>query len=76
MKYADQYFTLSTGQKFYAHNGILGLSAEQDDTATDFIDSPVYKGYDGIVMNKFTRVERVEIVTYMIELWELWEMQP
>lgn len=56
-------FELSTGKKFYANRGILGLSEDGDIT----------EGYDGgFDERKFNKAERKEIAEYMINLWKKW----
>lgn len=81
MQYKNNEYTLSTGKKFYANNGILGLNPD----GTEF-----YEGYDGDVEtpwtepldcdddddprigNIFTPEERKEIADEMIKRWEQW----
>ncbi len=71
---ADDHYTLSTGRKFYANNGILGLGPELDDLLSE--------GYDGTVWEDderrdpdyktFTKAERREIAAAMIDRWKRW----
>jgi hypothetical protein len=65
-------FVLSTGRRFYAHAGILGLP-DPDDGA--FYGAELLYGYDGDVGDKFTREERQEIANFMIARWRDWSMR-
>jgi hypothetical protein len=65
------HWDLSTGRRFYANCGILGLNP---DDLTELCE-----GYDGVVdggsegyPEPFTRGERREIATRMIEAWRRW----
>lgn len=63
----DEY-VLSTGRKFYANCGIIGISPKNDD---------VSEGYDGDVYvdwfeNPWTIAEKVELAEFMIDRWEKW----
>lgn len=64
------HFTLSTGRKFYANNGIIGLSPH---------NNGVSEGYDGAVYvdedegEGWTTAERHELADYMISLWQQWK---
>ncbi len=68
-------YVLSTGRRFYAHCGILGLSGRHPED--------LYNGYDGVVWTEdpdgqpedrpsFTMAERLEIAEHMIGLWRKW----
>ena len=63
------YYVLSTGKKFYANLGIIGMSPELD---------CIYDGYDGRVTTpirlhdwnpSLTPKEQVEVASYMVNLW-------
>jgi len=57
MEYKDNYYTLSTGTKFYANCGVIGLGMSE--------------GWDGgIDDSNFTKAEREEIADYCIKEWE------
>lgn len=57
MEYKDDYYTLSSGRKFYSNNGIIGLG--------------MYEGSDGSIDDRdFTLSERREVAEYCIEEWE------
>lgn len=60
----DENFTLSTGKRFYANCGILGLGPGLD----------VSHGYDAGLWHgdyaRFTPAEQAEICDYMIALWQ------
>jgi hypothetical protein len=80
MDYADDYYTLSTGRRFYANNGILGLGPPEEDEAL----RGCFYGYDGSVSQPedtdptgpepepLTPPERREITVMMIERWRAW----
>lgn len=57
-------FVLSSGRRFYAHAGVLGMA---DDMGLSY-------GYDGGVNEEdpFTPAERKEIADHMIGLWQTW----
>lgn len=56
----DEYI-LSTGRKFYANNGIVGISP----------DLRIYEGYDGGPDDKnWSPEERRELADFMIGLWQ------
>jgi len=74
MEYAEDHYTLSTGRRFYANNGILGLAPA---------DATLWEGYDGAITDeddetepdptkRLSPVERREIATAMMERWRLW----
>ena len=54
---------LSTGRKFPANNGIVGINDELQ----------TFEGYDGSFDYTITLAERLEIAEYMIDLWERWK---
>lgn len=59
-------YTLSTGRRVYANNGILGIGP----------DGGIYEGYDSCVLDDdFTDDERAEIADYMIELWQAYKVK-
>jgi len=80
MRYSKDYYTLSTGRRFYAHLGILGLGPPEEDE----LSKGFYHGYDGGTdrpedlgdpepePGPFTPVERREIATAMMERWRTW----
>jgi len=62
---ADE-FELSTGRRFYANNGVLGVSADHE--VWDRLE--LFEGFDGTVFaEEFTTEERREVAEYMIALW-------
>lgn len=68
----DQY-VLSTGRRFYAHHGFLGVSAVE---GGDGLLS-IAQGFDGGVrimgeLRQFTPEERQEIAAHVISLWYRW----
>ncbi len=71
MKYDDDTddITLSSGEKFYAYGGVLGLPVTDDE------DGPMSlsHGSDGGVYDaKFNIQERREIADHMIKRWNKW----
>jgi hypothetical protein len=66
MTYEGDFYTLSSGRRFYANNGILGLAPGDRhlnygaDGGADFYDYPL------------TPAERREIAEFMIEIWQQW----
>lgn len=68
-KYKDSEIVLSTGKKFYANNGIIGINDELS----------IYGGYDGHISLReyypteslhFSKEERKELAEYVISLWQ------
>lgn len=60
---ADEYI-LSSGRRFYAHQGVVGLSLDR------MADCEVSHGFDGGVdVQDWTPAERVELANFMIALW-------
>lgn len=61
-------FILNSGKVLSANCGILGLSANAEDSET------LFEGYDGSNGRRedFTAEERKEIAEYMISLWKEW----
>ena len=57
---------LTSGKRFYASRGILGVSDEDGEISVTY-------GYDGgIKAEDFTPNERREIAEYCIRLWQRW----
>lgn len=80
---SDQYI-LSTGTRFYAHNGILGLSSKQEEEELPDpcrCDELSY-GYDGGFTHSrdepcfFNEAERREIAEAMVTRWLEWATHP
>jgi hypothetical protein len=66
MKVEEDELVFSTGRRFYANKGIVGLSPNLE----------ISEGYDGGIEDKWcepprvlTRAEKVELADYMIALW-------
>lgn len=79
-----QHYQLSTGRKFYAHNGIIGIG-EPDDPSFD--SGQLFEGYDGYIetverdyddagkrieVSRWTREERRELAQFMAAHWLAW----
>jgi hypothetical protein len=67
VKRTDQdHYELSTGRRFYANNGVIGLSSDSPD---------LYEGYDGWVgemEGNLTDDEKHEVAEFMIGVWQNW----
>lgn len=59
MKIEGDYLVLSDGKKYYANNGIVGLSPELE----------LSEGYDGGFTSEMPDAHRREIAEYMIAQW-------
>jgi hypothetical protein len=60
-------YELSTGRRFYANCGIVGLSPD-DSKKLEF-----HEGYDGgESVDDWTPGERMELARFMIDLWREW----
>jgi len=67
MTYKNDSYTLSTGRKFYANHGILGISPGEGFDEEYFGCS---EGYDGSVSTRdWTPEERRELADAMIAVW-------
>lgn len=68
MKYNEkkERYELSTGNTFYANNGIIGISP--DSVYMNFI----YDGYDGYIDPGYdlSKEEQLELCDFMIDLWK------
>ena len=74
MKYNDSWYTLSTGRKFYANCGIIGMSRFKKDEFGKFTLS-LSEGYDGgISADDFSTREQMEIANYIIWQWNLYRL--
>ena len=75
MKYDEKNneYELSTGKRFYANDGILGLGVGGGGEG-----GSMFNGYDGTCEywyeTVFTREERHEIATEMIHRWMKWSI--
>lgn len=61
---------LTSGRRFYAHAGILGMDDDLD----------LSGGYDDLISfdddeEALSKTERLEIAAYMIDLWQRWSKQ-
>ena len=64
----SDFLILSTGTKIYAHRGIIGIKAVDNEIG-------MLTGYDGGVKNAsngddLTTVENLELIDHMISQWE------
>ena len=70
-------YVLSTGKRFYANNGILGLAVDKSGEAECRCDE-LSHGYDGGFLHfreegcVFSAEERREIAEAMVERWREW----
>lgn len=76
----SDHYELSTGRKFSANKGIIGISADDVDGE---VSRQLSEGYDGAIDTdsfdierypelEWTVEERRELADYMIELWTKW----
>lgn len=65
MKYDSDHYELSSGRRFYANRGILGIGDDAEPLQ-------VSEGYDGGVggPDDFSESERREIADFMIARWQ------
>jgi len=71
MKYENPYIVLSTGTRFYAHAGVVGVGEGGKGTITTGYDDDTYDRDDSGDV-EFTAEERREIADEMIRRWEAW----
>lgn len=59
---ADDEYELSSGRRFYAHQGIIGIAPN---------DATLFDGYDGFLEESIALKpkEKHEIADFMIKLW-------
>jgi hypothetical protein len=70
MKLTDNYYTLSSGRKFYANNGVIGMSEFVEDEDFGWM-LDLSEGYDGgINTDEFSKEELLEIADFMILQWQ------
>ncbi len=67
----DDHFELSTGRRFYANGGCLGMSDSGDQTCHRFPGFN-YGGDGGVDCDDWTQAERIEVADYMIAAWQKW----
>ncbi len=79
MQYGNNKYTLSTGRRLYANNGILGLypnsvSDPSDSRLTQGSDGEIYEGAPMVAGGRdyLTIAERHEVAEHMIRQWAEW----
>lgn len=61
MRIEDNYLVFSTGKKYYANGGIIGIDKDLD--LTEGCDN-------GMNDDELTNKEKVELANFMIDLWK------
>ena len=65
----DEVFFKSTGNKFYANNGIIGLSTP-DILKNWQVSYGFDGGFGGFCSEELGKKEKIELAKYMIKLWK------
>lgn len=69
------HYVLTSGRRFYANGGILGLGLDGDELSEGYDGTVGIDGwydYDGMKPQDFTPEERQEIADMMIQRWTAW----